>query len=234
MLTYFRYSVVEKKWDVKDTFILRLKPIAQPIPQFKPGQYVVIKNPTYRNKNEEHIFSLASSPNNTSEVEFCIKIFGPWTKYLSKAVKEDSLLISNPSGTFVWDESITNAVFLIGGVGISPIISMLRYIVDSKIKPNLTLIYGIPSPDVIPYKQILEQMKKKLSLKIVNMYSESTTQTEKSYNGFITEEIISKEVDLKKNPIFFYCGPNAFIAHIKNILTSLKIPQENIRSELRE
>lgn len=233
MLTYQKYIIEKKRWTALDTFILNLKPIDSEIPDFKPGQYVIIKNPTYQNKNEEHIFSLASSPRNKSNIELCIKIFGPWTKYLSKIVKGDPLFISNPSGSFTWDDSITNAVFLVGGVGISPIVSILRYIAQSKQNSNLTLIYGGLSFKTVSYKQELSKLQKKLNLNITYVYSEPLRRLKNRYYGFITKEIILEEIDLLTNPTIFYCGPDAFMIRIENILQELKIPRENIKSELR-
>lgn len=233
MVTYQEFKVVEKKWEVKDTFILKVKPTDSVITSFTPGQYVVIKNPTYRNRQEEHIFSIASSP--TQEyLEFCIKVFGSWTKYLSKAVKGDTLFISNPSGIFTWDNSIQHSVFLIGGTGISPIISILRYLGESKNKSNLVLIYCTPSSDLIPYKKELEHMKKKLSLKIVYVFSELFDQTSNDFSGFITKELILREANLKQEPTFFYCGSNSFISSIEPLLKDLKIPQRLIKSEARD
>lgn len=234
MLTYQNYIVIEKKWDALDTFILKLKPIDTEIPNYKPGQYVVVKNPTYRDKNEEHIFSLTSSPYNKSYIELCIKIFGPWTKYLSKIVKEDPLLISSPSGNFIWDDSITNAVFLVGGVGISPIISMLRYIDHSKLNPNLTLLYCGQSSKKVAYTQELAAFKKKLPLKVVYIYSEPSRKLLNKHYGFLTKEIVLQECNLAQNPTIFYCGPDNFIKTTNNILKQLKISHEYIKSEARE
>lgn len=233
MLTYQEYFVTEKKWEVKDTFVLKVKPTSRIKPDFKPGQYIVIKNPTYRNKEEEHIFSIVSSPHQ-NYLEFCIKIFGDWTKYLSKIVKGDKLLISNPSGKFVWDTTIEHAVFLIGGIGISPIISMLRYIEYSHQHPHLTLVYSTTSLEMIPYKEELIHFQKKLSLKLVWALGDVSGPMPNAYPGIITTDLITKEINLKQKPIFFYCGSNNFVTTIETILNKLEIPQSHIKSEARE
>src|SRR5256885_1407486 len=95
------FIIIENKYDTGDTFILRAKPKdAIPITPFQPGQYVKIKNPKSDKPDEEHIFSIASSPNTKDYLEFYIRVYGDWTKKLSEAQVGDIIQIEHPFGSF--------------------------------------------------------------------------------------------------------------------------------------
>lgn len=207
--------------------------IALPQWHFKPGQYVLLKNPHSKTPDEEHPFSIASSPEN-STLEFCIKTCGDWTKELGNINPGDMLEVSDPQGDCLWDENIQNVVFLIGGIGISPVMAMLRSIAKQQSKPlSVVLLYGNRTPQTIVYKNELEKLKQALPmLRIVHIFSElSLPPDSKSYIGFITRDIIEQSVTLANKPTFFVIGPPIFLTKMTKILISLRVLKKNIRCE---
>ncbi len=229
------YIITKIQPDTIDTFILQVKPITTSFVPFIPGQYCKMKNPTYTNPQEEHIFSIASSPTNHHYLEFYIRIYGMWTKTLSKAKVGDTLSIAYPFGKFLFDEKTDrNAVFLVGGVGISPIMSMLRYIYEKVFQGNFILLYGNRTPETIGYKQELGFLAQKIQkLYIVDIFSDlSPTDPWQGYRGFITKEIIEKEINFSLKPTFFIIGPPVFIEKMETILHSFPSGTYSIKKEL--
>lgn len=233
-MNYHSYRLLSKSQTAEDTFIYRFSPDSTSPLLFKPGQYVFITNPQSENPLEPHPFSIASSPLQTDYLEFCIKTYGDWTKELEQSKEGQTFLLSDPQGNFTWDSSILHTVFLLGGIGISPIISMLRFMLDMKLHPkSLIMMYGNRTPDTVAYRKELEEIQNLLPmLKIVDIYSHlPDNHPWTGYKGFITQEIIEKEVNLTLKPTFFYIGPPIFIEKMDSLLDQLSVPQEKRRKE---
>jgi ferredoxin-NADP reductase len=224
--------LIDKKQTCEDTFIYRVKPKEGEEFDFTAGQYVFITNPAYMKPGEAHPFSIASSSAEKNYLEFCIKVYGGWTRTLSKLEPGSELYISPPQGNFLWDETINRAVFLLGGIGIAPIMSMLRTIQAKGQTPELTILYGNRTPETIAYKDELEALQKTLSLKIVHIFSHvPEDHSWQGYRGFITEDIIRQEGDLSRNPAFFIIGPPVFIGKMLVALDILAIQKDRIKTE---
>ncbi len=232
---YKTYRVIHNQKEAEDTHVIRVKPEKQDFFSFLPGQYVFIKNPQYtKNPEEPHPFSIASSPQNPDYLEFCIKTYGDWTQQIADLPLDSLLYISKPQGQFVWDNSVSYAVFLLGGIGIAPVMSMLRTIQDTKQNPRLTLLYGNRTPATKAYAQELENLKKQLpALSLIDVYSDlESSDPFKGYRGFITADILQREVEFDQKPTFFIIGPPIFIQKMKEILFDFSIPSEYIKEEL--
>lgn len=231
-MNYQPYVLIEKQQHCGDTYVYRLRPYRGEMLRFKPGHYVFFKNSKSVTPDEEHPFSIASSPANEQYLEFCIKAVGDWTSELTELTIGDTIQISDPQGSFVWDDTVTYAAFMLGGVGISPVMSMLRYLVDSGQKPDIVMIYGNRNYDCIAYQKELEKLQEKLSLRIVYVLSHLPQHDPwKGYRGFITQSIVKTEVDLSKKPVFFVIGPPIFLEHMQHELRDLNLSATQYRTE---
>jgi ferredoxin-NADP reductase len=217
---------------VPEIFQLILKPNVGAVPAFKSGQFVGVTNPAYLRPQELHYFSVVSGSQTTDHLELCFRVYGNWTKSVSQKKAGDILLVSNPTGNFTLDESVSAAVFLAGGVGIVPFMSMLRS-EQSKMK-KIILIYGSRTSETIIYKNELNELQKQLpELKIVHVLSEENADSPwQGYRGFVSGDILQKEVDLSTKVTFFLCGPPVFVSHMQTVLSVLQIPKERIKQEL--
>lgn len=231
-MTYHDYILLDKHQEAEDTFIYRFSPVAGSILHYKPGQYVFIKNLPIA-PEEEHPFSLASSPMNPEYLEFCIKTYGDWTDALTKADLGQKISISDAQGDFTWDSTILQAVFLLGGIGISPIMSMLRFMRDMKLSPqSLIMLYGNRTPETVAYRKELNELAVSLPLKVVDIYSHLPEDHPwKGYRGFITKDIVDKEVNFTLKPTFFVIGPPVFIGKMDELLDMFSIPSEKRKKE---
>ena len=216
-------------------FIYQVKPKNKTeVFSFLPGQFAQIKNPSYQASNKAHLFSISSSPNSKDHLQFCVKTYGFWTQALSKLQIGSIFLIKGPFGKFVWDSFLKNAVFLIGGVGVSPIMSMLRFIDEKNQTPILTLVYGNRMQHSIPFKEELDVLKLKIpNFKVIHVLSDLKPEDSwNGYKGFITEEILNKEVNFEEKPIFFLCGPPIFVEKMSVLLKSFDVKEDTIKTEL--
>ncbi len=219
---------------VPGTYLLRLMPQSGDIFSFKPGQFCQIKNPLYIRPTEVHMFSIASSPSERKYLEFCIKVYGDWTTALSLLQKGAVLQVAGPLGHFVWDQAQTQVVFLAGGVGIAPFMSMLRVQKELKYEGTTRLLYGSRTLDSIAYESEIDTIMSSLKDgKVIHILSHlDETDLWRGYRGFITEEILHKEVDLTRHPTFYLCGPPIFVQLMREVLKKLEVAPEYIRFEL--
>ncbi len=227
------YTISEIIQAVPEVFIIKLKPKIGSTFSFLPGQFAAISNPNYSNPAEPHYFSIASSPLSQDHLEFCFRVYGNWTQAFSKKQIGEEIFVSGAFGSFVWNENIDQAVFLAGGVGIAPFMSMLRTLHLKNQTPEITLLYGSRTLETIIFKNELEQLVKTINtLKVVHILSEvGPTNQWSGARGFMTAEFIKKEVEEMQTPKFFLCGPPIFVQKLNQVLSALQIAPEKISKE---
>lgn len=232
-MDFEEYIVSSLKNECENVFIFTVKPKnSTKVFDFLPGQFTQIINPNCEKANEPHLFSIASSPTNKDFLEFCVKVYGPWTQALAKIKIGDVLNIKGPLGKFVCSEDDQNCVFIAAGVGIVPIISMLRYISEKKQTGSFILLYRNHADNSIAYKEELGEISKKIkNLKVLHILSSKVKTSANEHQNLITSEFLKANVNLEPEPIFFLCGSPAFIQTTKQALKEMGIEGEKIRYE---
>jgi len=131
----------------------------------------------------------------------------------------DMILAKGPDGDFVIDNVEQNSVFLAGGIGITPYRSIILDL-DHQNKPmNITLLFSNKT-SAFPFKKELDEVvKKRKDLKIHYL------------NKRIDEETIKEHVPNIKSSIFYVSGPDAMVEEMLEVLKSLEIKEENIKSD---
>lgn len=228
------YLIVEQKLLVPDVYSLKVKPKQGDIFNYTAGQFVQMANPAYERPEEPHSFSIATAPTTRDHLEFCYKLYGNWTRTIAQKQVGEELKIRGPLGRFIWEEGMTHAVFLAGGVGIVPMLSMLRSNVISHVTTPVTLLYGNRTEKDIAYRDELAYLISKIpKSRVANVLSDIKPEDPwGGHRGFITKEILQKEVDFSVDSTFFLCGPPVFVQLMKDILKEQSVPLERVRQEL--
>ncbi len=224
----YPYTLISRTKTSEDTYILRFTPQSKKKYRFLPGQYCEIQLPDITVKRP---FSLASTPN-SRHIEFCIKPYGAFSTTLSSLPIGSPIQISDPKGSLVWDSTISDAAFLIGGIGISPVMSLLRSLGKSKTRPTLTIFYGNRTPETKAYEKELRVFQKNLGIRVFDIYSHLPQQHPwKGYRGFITAEILQNEIRDLTQTTFFLIGPPVFLEKMQEVLHTLRIEKNRIKYE---
>lgn len=177
---------------------------------FYPGQYL-----DYELNKDTRAFTIAASPTENFLSLTTKKGSSEFKKALLKLKIEDNITTSHPAGTFILDES-SPAVFIAGGIGITPFRSMIKYTLDQKLKTKIKLIYSNSDENFI-FKDELETWQKQLNLNII--YHNSTKLGELVLDSsFVTSEAI-----------YYLAGPPKMVASFEKILLDLGVDQTNIR-----
>ncbi len=224
-----KFYVQEIKNETKDTFTLVLKP-EKPF-SFKAGQFCFLrldKDKLY----VRHPFTISSAPKE-DELCFTVKLKGIFTKALSELKKGEEVIIDGPFGIFTIEDEQKNSVFIAGGVGIAPFMSMIKdkIIADNQIQ-NITLLYGSKAKEDIIYKEQLDNIKKDWFKKIYILSNNRFFSETREYEtGYINKEIIKKYVKKINKSSFYICGPEIMKNSIRKILDELGVNKQNIMIE---
>lgn len=124
-----------------------------------------------------------------------------------------------PDGDFIIEDYSKNFVFIAGGIGITPFISILRQLDHDNKKVRITLLYSNKNKNVI-FKKDLEKLKERNSELKINYIFSPDRIDKKLLNNFVN-----------KNIIFYVSGPDPMVEEIEKTLTTLGIDKEYIKSD---
>ncbi|MBI3620283.1 FAD-dependent oxidoreductase [Candidatus Roizmanbacteria bacterium] len=229
---FYSYRVQSVVKDALDTYVVRVGAAENSLGPFLPGQFCNIVNPGYIRSTEAHPFSIASSPLAKNYLEFCVKVYHDWTRALAALPKDAEIKVEGPLGQPLTGVTSPYMVFLVGGVGISPVISYLRYLHDQQEKKDFLLLYGNRDEPSVVYRAELEKLAKELGGRVVHLLSDLPPDSPwTGYRGFLTKEILKKEVDFEKNPTFYLRGPPVYVEKTTELLYALQVPATKINQE---
>ncbi len=198
-------------------------------PERKPGQYVSLKI-----GNLERAYSL-SGPIDAEYLEVTVRLRGEFTTKLFSMREGETILVSKPMGRFVLSgEKLSSGkgiVFLAGGVGITPFLSMLDYLSKAKESPEVTLIYGSRRPsEIIMGERINELLRNLPKCKVIHTVDSGEPGWEGKV-GFIGKELVAESVKSPKDSLFFICGPPPMVRSLVSALKELGVPVQSITLE---
>lgn len=187
---------------------------------FYPGQYLDLELPVKDRNGNTRTFTISSSPNEpflmiTSKVGVT-----PFKKAMERLKKGDIIKTSHPIGTFTLDES-SPAVFIAGGIGITPFRSMIKSVVDYKLDLAITLLYSNPDQNFLFEKELVIWSWKISNLKVI--YHSS------SQNGHISRTQLEQIVQMYGNTIFYLAGAPKMVDDFETMLLALGVDKANIR-----
>lgn len=193
----------------------------------RPGQFVLVRIFAKGFWWQEHPFSLSWIPHDNM-VRLTIRHVGDYTNRMAKLKPGAFVMISGPFGRFTSVVAETNKrLFIAGGVGITPIRSLIEQAVDEKI-PSV-LIYANRTPRDVVFADELRKFSDK-ELKIIDVFSEPP-QSYKGHTGYVSSAMIQRLVpDVAERDVYL-CGPPLMMEKLLADLTELKIPARQIHYE---
>jgi predicted ferric reductase len=232
------YRVSDVKSEADDVWTIKLKPAdGSSVFNYAPGQFQFIT--FYRDRQlpvEEHHWTISSSPAQKNYISSTIKALGDFTSTIGQTRVGDTASVQGPFGRFsyLYHPEEKNLVFLAGGIGITPLMSMLRHMRDTKSNHFVVLIYGNEDEHQIIFREELSQIETggypKLNVFHVlhNPPARWTGET-----GYINKEKIQKFGGEKLHEkIFYVCGPPPMVGSIIKSLKQLGVPDRQIRMEV--
>ncbi len=214
---------------------LTARPVGHRGLKFMPGQFAWITVLSSPFAEAEHPFSFSSSASEPDRLTFTIKELGDFTRQIKDLQPGQRVYVDGPFGHFSIDRH-THAeqfVFIAGGVGITPTMSMLRTMAERGDKRPVTLLYANKEWDSVIFREELGTLKDKLHLNLVHVLEVPPTNWS-GETGFVTRAILERHLPKtsKRNTIeIFICGPQPMINAVENALTQLGVPFGDFHSE---
>lgn len=198
--------------------------------EYIPGQFIFIKFKRPGRKSETHPFSISSSPTQRDVLQNTIKESGNFTNTINSTKTTDKAIIEGPYGRFSFLNTPANALlFIAGGVGITPIMSMIRYMRDTNDKRQVLLIYANRTAEDIIFKEELDNLPG--NSKVIHILSQSNENWQ-GLKGHITKDLIEESAgDILATADIFLCGPPIMMQKMVNILKELKVSSAKIHYE---
>ncbi|MCM8789465.1 MAG: FAD-dependent oxidoreductase [Candidatus Omnitrophica bacterium] len=199
--------------------------------EYKAGQFL---NACLTQEKEcRRFLSISSSPTEKGYIEFTKKITGSdFSKMIEAALPGDMVKVQLPMGNFTLGDPKEKIAFLSGGIGITPIRGICKFVVDSNLGTDIVLIYANRSIRDIVFKEDFDGMQKYYpKLKVAHVLLEPALGF-KSTIGLINSSVIKNEMSDYLERKFYICGPPSMVEAMKNILTKeLSLPSEKIITE---
>lgn len=198
---------------------------------FSAGQFLCAS--LISDNESKRYLSISSSPTERCYIEFTKRITqSDFSKALDNLKPGDSLKIQYPFGKFILQDTSSKIAFLSGGIGITPIRSICKYVVDKNLGIDMVLVYANQSIKGIIFREDFDAMQKQYTrLKVSHVLCEPAPDFKCSI-GLINSSIIKNEIPDYLLRKFYLCGPPAMVEAMKKILTEeLSLPKENIITE---
>ncbi|MCX5709220.1 MAG: FAD-binding oxidoreductase [Candidatus Omnitrophica bacterium] len=220
-------EVIQRTYNTKS---VRLE--VAPGVDYKAGQFMCV---TLRSEPLcKRCLSLSTSPTEKGYIEFTKKLTQSDFSCALNALKPgDTLKVQYPLGKFTLEDNPADKIaFISGGIGITPIRSIAKCVVDKKLGTDMVLLYANRSVKDIVFKEDFDAMLKAYpKLKIAHVLCEAAPDF-KCTVGLINSQIIKNEVPDYQERKFFLCGPPLMVEAMKKMLTDeLAVGKEKIITE---
>ncbi len=226
-------KIIDKKEVAEETLSVSFQ-IDEPI-VFKPGQYMFIKllNPPFTDQEgDKRQFSINNPPSQNTVLEMTTRLTdSAFKKSLKELPLNTTVEIGPIAGVFTLPENpLKPLVFIAGGIGITPFMSMLRHVSKNSLPYKITLVYSNRNQASTAYLQEIQQFPQKIpNLKLV-----LTMTDDPNWEGegrMINAEFIKEYFPNVNNNMYMVVGPPAMVDAVEKSLIEAGVLPENIKKE---
>lgn len=220
----------------------------KPIPSFRPGQFLTFELPGSPHQQPiVRCYSLSNSPTEKRFYRITVKRIsaphqvsapdGVVSTFLHDHCAPGSMLnVSAPAGSFCVNQSSTRPVVLIGGgVGLTPLMSMIDWLIASKSNREIIFFYGVRNRNEHAMYDYLKRLERtNPNFHTVIFYSQPTAECRRGVDydldGHVTVDVISKLLQ-GSDYEFYICGPTPMIETVSLDLQVWGVPNDDIKFE---
>jgi len=233
------FSLDKREDESSDVTSFYIKPVDnKPLPTYQPGQYISIHvKPKDAEYQQIRQYSLSNSYSK-DYYRITVKREGIISNYIHDnwAVGE-KIYITPPAGDFNLQENNNPIVLLSAGIGVTPIISLLKTVLEKRKNQNVTFVHAVKNSNYHPFKKFINTIVEKYSdsfNKIV-FYEEplesDVLNEDFNHQGLIDFEKIKENIN-QSNTDYYLCGPVPFMRSIHKTITTWGVDEANIYYEV--
>ncbi len=217
----------------RDCVCVEMEPRGGAFGDYLPGQFAFVSFVGQSISREPHPFTLASSPSRTGTIQVAIRTCGDWTRQVETLTPGDRAYLLGPFGRFshLFVDAGRELVFIAGGIGITPMLSMLRHMADHGDTRPVTLIWSNRTPAHLVFAEELERLAAKLTgLRHIPIFTQSTAAGEAAgrLNRTALKNLLS---ETSRSSAVFLCGPPSMMRTLNTALKRIGFPQRSIFTE---
>lgn len=206
--------------------------------RFRPGQYMewTLPHSHIDFRGNRRYFTIASSPTEEN-IHLGVRLSSngsSFKKAMANLSFKTPIVASQLAGDFVLPkDSLQKLTFVAGGIGITPFRSMIKYLIDTKNKRDIILLYSNKEVGDIMYKDIFDEAEKSLDIKTIYTLTDtaSVPNNWKGLTGRINEKVIQKEVPDFMERIFYLSGPHSAVSAYESVLKNIGVLPSRVKSD---
>ena len=216
-----------------ETSTIRTFRLARPAGfDFRPGQFVTVRVQA-DGRLLTRCYSISSPPEASGYLEISVKRQGTVSSVLHASLGPGSLLsVRRPAGLFVYPPADDRPIVLIaGGIGITPLLSMLRHAVWSEPSRRITLLYSVRSHSELAFADELSLIARRHPQARVVVTITGDAAVDLYRHGRIDALLLRETVPDLAGSLFFVCGPLPMIDGARALLEHLGVPSAQVHAE---
>ncbi|MFC4559714.1 ferredoxin--NADP reductase [Virgibacillus kekensis] len=203
---------------------------------FKAGHYcdMTLNKPKVTDEDvKERALSLASAPYEErlmTATRISDSAFKQWIEDFTVGTE---VKFDEPRGEFtLHEDELIPAVFIIGGIGITPVRSIIAQATYDQLPHKLTLVYSNETPETAAFMSDLNgYAEKNTNFTFVPIMTDANPREWSGESDLIDETMVKKYVSDIQAPIYYLCGPPGMVKDLRNMLIEVGVENNNIRVE---
>jgi predicted ferric reductase len=229
------WTVLSNEAERGDARTIRLSPVGHPGFSFQPGQFCWLNTGRTPFHLEQHPVSMSSSGEVPpgGAIAFTIRHLGDWSGKVVPALRPgDRVWVDGPYGVFSPDrEEGPGYVLVGGGVGVTPLVSMVETLADREDRRPVVLFHGAHGEADLTLSERIEALRPRLDLTVVRVL-EHPPEGWSGESGLIDEEVLRRHLPHEHRRFqYFVCGPAPLMDSMEKVLPTLGIPAARIHAE---
>lgn len=232
-----RYILHSKQQITPSTVLITLEPKNGAGFSFNPGQYASLRFRRRGRPTPARCFSFVNYPTASGILQFAVRVQGKYTTAVSELSVGQQVVVDGPFGDFGFDPEYDRiSVMLAGGIGITPILGILRYVTQLKLPNQIVLLYSCRNEQDMAFaEELLTLERRNPQLRVVFVISSGVVSHFDAghvVKGRITSKLV--EQACRNNFLttsFFVCGSDGFMEAMTSILQQQETPVDRIFTE---
>jgi len=236
MAKYYEMTLVDRQRVARDTMAFWFDANGTSF-EFRAGQHADFgfTHPSVGNESDNsRTFSLASSPQEKGPIMIAMRMRKTdFKNALMAAALGTKFIVSRASGSFTLHRDITRpAVFLAGGIGITPIRSIIQQAAQDRLPHKLYLFYSNREADDAAFLEEFEGMgTQNPNFLLISTVTGHRTVAWPFEKGHINREMLRRYLPGLNGPVYYIAGPSGMVSAMTDLLRSSGVSDDDMKTE---